>query len=141
MNHAPPNTRRVFLTRAAALGIASAGAGLLWSKRHPGVPADLAAVPSAPAHGLEQFVPLVGTVFTAPDLALTLSQAEALPHHQPRTAEQFSLIFTTPDAQPIESRIYAVQHPELGSLELFVSPIGAKPGIGQAIFNLSRQTA
>jgi hypothetical protein len=52
--------------------------------------------------------------------------------------EPFSLIFLGPDRPMLEQRIYSIGHPKLGSLEVFLVPIGpAKdhPGLRyQAIF-------
>jgi hypothetical protein len=50
---------------------------------------------------------------------------------------QFSLIFIGPQEAPIEQRIYRLDHPALGSLELFLVPIGRdQKGVQyQAVFN------
>lgn len=52
--------------------------------------------------------------------------------------EQFSLVFQGPHARPLEQRIYRLDHDKLGSIELFLVPIGA-PDDGrlyEAYFNL-----
>jgi hypothetical protein len=51
--------------------------------------------------------------------------------------EQFSLIFRASPGAPIEQRIYAVTHPELGRSELFLVPVGRDAaGVEyQAVFN------
>jgi hypothetical protein len=49
----------------------------------------------------------------------------------------FSLIFREPGSAHLPQRIYAIQHPALGWLDLFLVPIGADQGgmRYQAIFN------
>jgi hypothetical protein len=41
--------------------------------------------------------------------------------------ESFSLLFSAPVNFPAESRIYRLSHPQMESMELFLSPVG-KPG-------------
>lgn len=36
----------------------------------------------------------------------------------------FSLLFATPVASPAESRIHQLSHPQMGTLDLFISPVG-----------------
>lgn len=80
------------------------------------------------------FLPLVGHAFRmeiAPgqDLDLTLAEVKPLGEVPPPPRRQaFSLIFvsTGPGHQP--QRIYSVTHPSLGTLELFLVPVG--PGSG-----------
>jgi hypothetical protein len=129
------------------------GLGLLMKHRREGiVPITTAAAASAPAVGLERFVPLIGTTFTAvaaasqPELRLVLAKAEALKHHRPAVAEQFSLRFTAPAGHPFESRIYQLYHPALGRLELFIAAVGSailhgEQQNGEAVINFACRPA
>jgi hypothetical protein len=51
----------------------------------------------------------------------------------------FSLIFTGPKELPLQQRIYELEHPSLGALEIFLVPIGPEAGTArlryQALFN------
>lgn len=139
---APVGSRRRFLTRAAAAAalpmVAGLFAGREWLQHK-----------ASAAFSVDHFQPQVGTVFTtgeAAPLGLALTRVETHKHHQPHVAEQFSLIFTAPEGHPFESRIYTLQHPVLGSLELFISPAGSaiREGhqqTGEAVFNFARPLA
>ncbi len=129
------DSRRNFLVRAAvAAGIVPVAAGLFMSRQRPG---KLSVKPPAlPAYQLEKFKPLVGSTFTVTveegaAYSLTLSKAEALKQHQCGVAEKFSLRFTAPADHPIESRIYQLQHSVLGSVDLFISPVGSSVCYGE----------
>jgi len=127
-------SRRAFLARAAAVSIVPLGAGLLISRQRLGIQAGKASAPTV--YQLDKFVPLIGSAFTVtaegqPAYSLTLSKAEALKQHQPGVAERFSLRFTAPTEHPIESRIYQLQHPVLGSVDLFISPVGSSVRYGE----------
>jgi len=127
------SSRRTFLVRAAAVGIVPLAAGLLISRRRNETTAQQ---PVASVYQLEKFLPLVGSAFTVAvegqsAYSLTLSKAEALKRHQPGVAERFSLRFTAPPAHLIESRIYQLQHPQLGSVDLFISPVGSSVRYGE----------
>lgn len=135
---APAGSRRRFLTRAAAAaGLPLVGglfAGRKWLQSQ-----------ASAAFSVDHFQPQVGTVFSTADaapLGLALTRVDTHPLHQPHIAEQFSLIFTAPDGHPFESRIYSLQHPVLGSLELFISPVGSaicqgQQQVGEAVFNFA----
>jgi hypothetical protein len=49
----------------------------------------------------------------------------------------FSLTFAVPRAFPAESRVHVVRHPELGTMDLFLSPVGrpAREVHLEAVFN------
>ena len=51
--------------------------------------------------------------------------------------ESFSLVFHGPDNRFLPQRIYTFEHDQLGRFDLFIVPIGQKPGFFeyQAIFN------
>jgi len=76
------------------------------------------------------FAPHVGTTFTvagdAPiDLVLADATEAQLSEPQGRGVRpQFSLYFRGPRAPLLPQRIYALDHSELGRLELFLVPIG-----------------
>lgn len=138
----PHGSRRRFITRAAAVAGLPLVAGLFAGRK------SLQSL-AATAFSLDVFQPHVGTVFTtagSTPLSLALTRVEAHKQHQPQVAEQFSLIFSAPEGQAIESQTYTLQHPVLGSLELFISPIGpsssqGQPQIGEAVFNFAQPLA
>ncbi|HEY7874089.1 MAG TPA: hypothetical protein VIG64_03095 [Actinomycetota bacterium] len=79
---------------------------------------------------LDLFTPHVGTTFTlageAP-LDLVLSEAIATRASEPQghgVRPQFSLYFRGPRSPLLPQRIYGLEHPELGRLELFLVPVG-----------------
>ena len=78
---------------------------------------------------LDDFDGRIGDTFTAtvaggPTRTLTLTQADAYEGSRTR----FSLVFSDTVPDYVEQQIVAFEHPELGSFELFVVPIG--PGLG-----------
>lgn len=128
--------RRSFITRLACAAIAPTAAGVLG-----GLPGQV-----RQGFQLEKFAPLLGTEFqvaateSQPALTLILHKAEALRRHAPGVCESFSLRFKSPLAQPLQGRIYDLRHPVLGSLALFITPVGtASPEDGllraEAIIN------
>ena len=127
------SSRRVSLTRAAAVSLVPLAAGLLAYRQHTSAPMPGPAVVHAPVvlPRLADFVPAVGSHFVttaaddSPGLTLVLTKAEPGKHQQPGGAEQFSLGFTAPDGNPFQSRIYHLQHAVLGSLSLFITPAGS----------------
>ncbi|HYX22551.1 MAG TPA: hypothetical protein VFC23_00225 [Thermoanaerobaculia bacterium] len=60
------------------------------------------------------------------------------PHPGPR-AEPFSVYLRSPRQGALPQAIYRVEHPALGTLELFLVPIGPDPKLGgmvyEAVFN------
>jgi hypothetical protein len=77
------------------------------------------------------FEPLSGGDFTlaAPNSALVLKLTDvrrlgtAL-----REGGAFSLLFTTPPGPFLPQAIYPITHPALGTVELFIVPLGPKDG-------------
>ena len=72
------------------------------------------------------------------DLELELIEAEALPGVAPEGWRQgFSLIFRGSMEAPLDQSIYPLEHPEMGRLEIFLTPISMdEHGVSyQAIFN------
>ena len=97
---------------------------------------------------LETFSPWLKSKFrvaldSANFLEVELASANALTHPgQPQAAvgslqESFSLVFHGPDNRFLPQRIYPFEHDQIGRFELFIVPIGQKPGFieYQAIFN------
>jgi hypothetical protein len=87
---------------------------------------------------LETFEPRVGEAFAiaAPAaVELVLASAEAL-GEWPGGRQPFSLTFRGPREPPLAQAIYALEHPDLGTLEIFIVPMGrdAESTSYQAIF-------
>ena len=147
------SSRRTFLTGAAAFSIVPLALRLLMNhQRNPDAPTVKAAAPGTPPHGLDRFVPLMGSTFVAaatpagPAFRLVLAKAEALKHHQRGVVEQFSLRFTAPMGHPFDSRIYRLEHPVLGGMELFITAVGSaiihgEQQNGEAIINFACRQA
>ena len=80
---------------------------------------------------IETFAPLVGGVFVMhldPATDVTLELVDALSARAgPPLAEMrspFSLVFRGPHEPVAVQRIYRLDHPTLGSFELFIVPVG-----------------
>jgi hypothetical protein len=89
------------------------------------MPKDVAALTAA------DFEPLSGADFTlaAPSGALVLKLTDV--RHLGtalRAGGAFSLQFTTPPGPFLPQAIYPITHPELGTVELFIVPLGPKDG-------------
>lgn len=89
---------------------------------------------------LNTFVPHVGSRFVinvdaAQTIALELTTAEDLGSNARQ--EQFHLLFQGPPDSPLRQSIYTLEHPALGTMELFLVPIARKPEgfVYQAVFN------
>jgi len=90
------------------------------------------------------FEPHLGTVFAIPvegatALELVLDSVRLHePHPGPR-AQPFSAYFRGPRAPVLLQRIYRLDHAEMGTLDLFLVPIGPDPKGGgmsyEAVFN------
>ena len=72
------------------------------------------------------------TLAEANDLALPLDPATPGPRRRP-----FSLLFRGPRSPVLPQRIYPLEHPQLGRLEIFLVPVRADAGgvEYEAIFN------
>ena len=94
---------------------------------------------------LPAFTPLVGDSFElrlpeGAGLRLLLLEARDLGPRPlgPPGDRSFSLIFRSDSRSDLPQAIYALGHPKLGDLELFLVPIGPDPEGGmryQAVFN------
>jgi hypothetical protein len=91
---------------------------------------------------LEKFSTLIGDRFAvhsneAGELAVTLSEASALSDRPSPTGRiPFSILFDGPPEPILPQRIYPLEHPLLGRLELFLVPLQPESGRAryQAIF-------
>jgi hypothetical protein len=98
---------------------------------------------------LETFSPWLNSKFrvvldSANCIEVELVQADALTYRgQPQSGakgpvqDSFSLVFHGPDNRFLPQRVYPFEHDQIGRFELFIVPIGQKPGfiLYQAIFN------
>jgi hypothetical protein len=79
---------------------------------------------------LDRFTPLLGETFEIGDgdaaINAVLLEATDLREVQGagRLSRQFSLVWRGPRAMRLDQRIYAVRHPALGTLELFLVCLG-----------------
>jgi hypothetical protein len=84
------------------------------------------------------FEPHVGNTFSATPLhsgeplELTLQSCVDSPHARP-DHPAFSLFFEAADADVREQQIFALEHPDLGQIDLFLVPIG--PRTYEAVIN------
>ena len=89
------------------------------------MPADLATVT------LDDFAPLLEQTFEiatpAGVLPVTLKEARALGMAK-RAGGAYSLIFVSAPGPYLQQAIYPVQHSALGTLEIFLVPIGPQHG-------------
>jgi hypothetical protein len=80
---------------------------------------------------IAEFAPLVGQPFRIagqdPSVQLALISAQALGAAPPGHREPFSLVFRGPAAPPLQQRTYPLSHEMLGTLEIFIVPIGGDP--------------
>jgi hypothetical protein len=89
----------------------------------------------------ETFAPLTGQAFTLPldggTLTLTLRGVEVLADGAaaPERRTPFALHFRGPERPLLPQRIYPLEHPSLGTIELFLVPIGGAGGaVYEAVF-------
>lgn len=123
-------TRRTALGAAFA-GIAATAAGSLVT----GGRAE-AAGPSTAPHPLRRsrFVGAVGDEFRLGERVVRL---EAVPARAAGDAaeDSFSLLFRDAAEPPLPEGTYPVEHPQLGTVALFLSPVGATRGRYEAVVN------
>lgn len=93
-----------------------------------------------------QFAEHVGSAFqfeieAGRVLAATLVEARLLPVTQANRPDArraaFSLIFRLSTRESLRQRIYGIEHPQLGRMEIFLVPVGRESGdlLLEAIFN------
>jgi hypothetical protein len=63
----------------------------------------------------------------APALRAELIEVETLGSEENGARLPFSLIFRSAEPGALPQRIYRVEHPALGALEIFLVPLGAEP--------------
>jgi hypothetical protein len=83
--------------------------------------------------GHEAFAPHVGRAFVVAvdDAAVPLELVQVTPIGTAPgsgTRAPFSLLFVGPAAPALPQRTYAVRHPELGAMEIFLVPVGPDAG-------------
>ena len=95
-----------------------------------------------PMLSLPQFAPLLGQgleLLAGDDDALQLSlvEAQALPPYPGAPRAPFSLVFEGPAEPQLPQATYALAHPALGPLDIFLVPVARSPaGIRyEAVFN------
>ena len=91
---------------------------------------------------IDLFSDKVGQIWTvdepqAPPIELTLIEVEPLRNYAKLKREPFSLIFTTRGNFVLPQRIYGLRHSMLGSMELFIVPVGRIDDVTtyQSLFN------
>lgn len=93
---------------------------------------------------VENFLPFVGTAFTAgpPEpITFELISADRLPAPPPHAAvtvrrRPFALVFLSRTPNYVPQGLYAVDHGQLGRLDLFLVPVGRTDGgaLMEAVF-------
>lgn len=82
----------------------------------------------------DDFTPLIGgqfvTSFDEAEVALTLAGVEVMDerYSPPDRRRGFSLLLTGPSEPLLPQTIYALRHEALGTLDLFVVPLGPADG-------------
>jgi hypothetical protein len=130
--------RRDFLTLCAGAAVICAVplADAIASRGRQAAGASTEVPPVAAMPGLAEFEPHLGSVFMAAAMEsqstvpFTLAKVEDLEKIAGFAGEQFSLRFDAPPGHRIESRIHQLRHPVLGSLDLFISPVGSADRLG-----------
>ncbi len=76
-------------------------------------------------------------IFFEPDITLDLELVEITEGISTPAQEQFSLIFRGPLETPFRQGMLRLEHERMGTLELFLVPIGRKPDgmVYEAAFN------
>ncbi len=77
--------------------------------------------------GAARFRPHVGSLFTVDGTGQHLRLNAITESSVSPNVEQYALNFSAPAGSSIPDGIYALRHAELGSLEMFIAPVGA-PG-------------
>lgn len=91
---------------------------------------------ATPTHST--FAKKLNETFTCSELGdLNLSSVETLPDHEDSNREPFTLIFKSDNKNPAAQGIYELSHPDMGTLGIFLVPVGADDtGVEyEAIFN------
>lgn len=79
---------------------------------------------------LESFLPFVDSGFdcaVGPDHSVRLSLVSATEVSRSARQRQFSVLFRGPGDRFVPQGTYAVSHPEFGSADLFLVPVGVTP--------------
>src|SRR4051812_9570760 len=92
---------------------------------------EMTATPDLATIRIEDFAPHCDTVFgmQAPDGELPLTLVKVAPAGASgRAGGAFALTFVAPQGPFLPQAIYPVTHPALGTMEIFLVPIGPIPG-------------
>lgn len=89
----------------------------------------------------DQFAEQKGSTFAvhiAPESAVDMKLVEVTETRRTGRLESFSLLFVAPPDTPAWQNLFTVEHPALGSMELFLVPVGGDAqGVEfEALFNL-----
>jgi hypothetical protein len=87
--------------------------------------------------GSKDFAARLHTVFRVEEPAvLDLEMTEVVDRSNAQL-EQFSVLFKGPESPWLQQGIYALKHPRMGELSLFMVPLGPREGgmIYQAVFS------
>src|SRR5262245_16756221 len=107
------------------------GVRMIAAARRSRAEPDSCRMPSLADLTVKDFEPRSGEIFRlhAPgrDLELELVEIGRL-GESGREGGAFSLLFRTPTGPFLAQAIYAIEHPALGTLDIFIVPIGPIPG-------------
>lgn len=91
----------------------------------------MASSPDIATLSIDDFEPHLNAVFEMGSsrgmVPLTLAKTESAGRAQ-RAGGAFSLLFVAPAGPFLPQAIYPVRHPALGTLEIFLVPVGPVPG-------------
>jgi hypothetical protein len=112
-------SRRRFLGHSAAAVMIGAAPAALLRRSMPTTPPPLTR---------SRFMPALGTTFTVTDgagaIEVVLAGIDDLfPVLRAKDEDRFALMFEAPRAQPLPEGIRTFRHPDLGDVDLFVSPV------------------
>ena len=86
---------------------------------------------------LSTFVPHLHTRFRISGGGQELELVEATDTARAPNREQFSLVFHGPSGAPLEQQVYQLEHDAIGSVEIFLVPVGqdAAGFLYESVFN------
>jgi hypothetical protein len=94
------------------------------------------------AFNRDMFVEAIGTSFklTTANNAVDIELNEVSDLKETAAQQVFSIVFLVPEPFMVEQGLYDLEHPTLGPMQLFLSPVGIDEGRMQleAVFNLLR---
>ncbi|MBN8504013.1 MAG: hypothetical protein J0L58_06040 [Burkholderiales bacterium] len=84
---------------------------------------------------LQDFEPEQGQTIRVAGLPMQLVSATPLRFPRPGVRSGFSLLFRAQSPAPLAQGQHPVEHPRLGSMDIFLVPLGGEPAEFEAIFN------